>query len=284
MLQLIEKILLTACETQNGGAAIEALVKLRRKNGNYTPVDDSNLFNAACCHAIHALYSIIDGGYAKGTVEWKLSNMLIDILFMVEKASHLKKYLEIPSGQIHDRCEQYMRIADRNVMFIPHYVKELMAGAPLTVREQYQNGRQLVTIKTVVEQEISMYLDIDMKCPKCVKVYMPHLDEPIYISRVMKKYVKFAKIFDGKAKENTLSYYYKFNRNESVLEFIDEEMETEVADLLGVQLTSTQVVDEEAAMEEASAKNRLTDEQVHDFKKQLEEMRESIHGLAAPAP
>jgi len=276
MLQLVEKILLTACETQNGGAAIDALVKLRKKYGSYTQIDDSNIFNTVCCHAIHLLYSISNKECQKNTLEWTLTNMLIDVLFMVEKASNLKRYLEVSSGLIQERCDQYMKLADKTGAFIPEYVSKLLSNRPITTIEQYQGGRQLVTIKTVVEHEISMYLDVNMRCPKCIKLYLPHLDEPVYISRVMKKYVKFAKLFDGKAKENTLSYYYRFNKDESVLEFIDEDMETEVADLLGVKLTNTEVVDEESMLAENAAKNKLTDEQVHDFKRQLVEMRDSI--------
>ena len=282
MLQLIEKILLDACETHNGNAAIEAFSRLKAKRHEVSSVEEENSFNMMCCYAIHELYYQIAKCMRAKSVEWVLASMLIDILYLVDKGSYLKKYLRIPSGELGERVDQYIGLVEKYARdgkynpIIPPYVRELVSNAPVTTIVRHQEGRQLVTIKTIVEQEYSMYIDVNVACPKAIKIYMPHLDEPIYASRVLKKYATFAKLFDGKAKENTLSYYYKLNKSEAVLEFIDEDMEAEVAELLGVGLTESQVVDEEAVQEEAAGRLMLTDEQVMDFKKQLEELRASM--------
>ena len=325
MLQLIEKILLEACESRNEIAAIDAFKKMRSKRGFASEIsmDETTTFNKMCCAAIHELYYLIGietkTGVKVSGVEEALVKLLINMLFIVEKPSPLKKYLSISINDVGERVHRYRKIAQRIAAedgypyYEPAWISQLVykkqldvcceggegrivsvadgaaSGATATaqpfssepiktstISSKYVGGRQLVTIKTVIEQEVSMYVDVDVQCPKYVKIYMPHLEEPIYISRVIKKYVKFASLFDGKAKENTLSYYYKFNKNESVLEFIDEEMESEVAKLLGVSIIEKEIIDEDVAMEEAAKKNTLTADQVAAFKNQLDEVRWSI--------
>jgi hypothetical protein len=317
MLQLIEKILLEACESKNDNAAIDAFKKMRSKrSASEISFDDAGTFNKMCCYAIHELYYLIgietNTGVKVSGIEESLVKLLIHLLFIVEKSSSLKKYLAININNLSDRVHRYRKIAERianedgYIYYEPNWISQLVYQLQLdnccngsngsngsnkdqptqitnitpttksTISSKYVDGRQLVTIKTVIEQEISMYVDVDIQCPKYVKIYMPHLEEPIYISRVIKKYIKFAKLFDGKSKENTLSYYYKFNKNESVLEFIDEDMESEVAELLGVNIIEKEIIDEELALEEAAKKNTLTADQVSAFKEQLDEVRWSI--------
>lgn len=308
MLQLIEKILLEACESRNENAAIDAFRKIRNKRGaGEISSDETSAFSKMCCYAIHELYYLIGietkSGVKVDGIEESMVKLLISLLFIVDKPNSLKKYLLISINDVTGRVHRYRKIAQRHAdesgytYYEPYWVSQLTYQAELdnccnerqiivpnntspvtksTITSKYVDGRQLVTIKTVIEQEVSMYVDVDIKCPKYVKIYMPHLEEPIYISRVIKKYVKFAKLFDGKSKENTLSYYYKFNKNESVLEFIDEDMESEVAELLGVNIIEKEIIDEEVALEEAAKKNTLTDDQVIDFKRQLDEVRWSI--------
>jgi hypothetical protein len=351
MLQLVEKILLEACESKNGNAAIDAFKRLRSKRDSHSDItmdESTNTFSKVCCYAIHELYYQIGIETTTGVKvdkhEEMLIKLLIDLLFVIEKPSTLMKYLSISINDVSERVSRYRKICKnaasegRYHYFEPLWISELVynryigatdsspiipsgsdggfiqgqlhsengayssnnivGGRQLhsengaysnsidgvgrqpqtttSITSKYIGGKQLVTIKTVVEQEISMYIDVNIQCPKCVKIYMPHLEEPIYISRVIKKYVKFAKIFDGKGKENTLSYYYKFNKNESTLEFIDEDMESEVAELLGVGILEKEIIDEDVAMEEAAMKNKLTDEQVAAFKEQLSEVRWSI--------
>jgi hypothetical protein len=317
MLQLIEKILLDACESHNELAAINAFQKMRKKRGSSdvdVSMDDStHMFNKMCCYAIHELYYLIriktKTGVKVDKHEKGLIELLINLLFVVERGTFLKKYLSIDINNIYDRVARYRKLCkraaaeDQYVYFEPSWISEFVynkyieneertckntqlglihtpaLGEPhktTSVSSKYVDGRQLVTIKTVIEHEVSMYIDVNLECPKFIKICMPHLEEPIYISRVIKKYVKFAKIFDGKARENTLSYYYKINKNDGVLEFIDEDTENEVADLLGVGILEKEIIDEDLVMEEAAEKNKLTEEQVAAFKEQLSEVRWSI--------
>ena len=325
MLQLIEKILLEACNSHNELAAIDAFKGLKKKRGSSGDIamdESTHDFNKMCCYAIHELYYLIGIETKTGAKvdkhEKTLIELLINLLFVVERGSFLKKYLTIDINNVSERVARYRKLCKRAAAeggygyFEPSWISQLvydryagaaekavetvealeasaavpivMSGQPFmgephkttSMSTKYVGGRQLVTIKTVIEQEVSMYIDVNMECPKFVKIYMPHLEEPIYISRVIKKYVKFAKIFDGKARENTLSYYYKFNKNEGVLEFIDEEMESEVAELLGVGIIEKEIIDEDLEMEKAAEKNKLTEEQVAAFKEQLSEVRWSI--------
>jgi hypothetical protein len=304
MLQLIEKILFEACESHNELSAIDAFKKLRHKVGirHDMTLDESILiFDRLCCYAIHTLYNCIGIETTNKIditeIQQNMCKMLIDILFISDRLSTIKKYVSININNIQERVSRYRKIMkraaynDNYVFFEPPWLSKLVLSdiysdqtqitpsephKTTSVISKYVEGKQLVTIKTVIEQEISMYIDVNVACPKFIKIYMPHLEEPIFISRVIKKYVKFAKLFDGKSKENTLSYYYKLNKNESSLEFIDEEMEKEVADLLGVNILEKEIIDEDIAMEEAAKKNKLSDEQVTEFKKQLDEVRWSI--------
>jgi hypothetical protein len=54
-----------------------------------------------------------------------------------------------------------------------------------------------------------MHLDTRTECPKTLKLWLPHLEEPISARKVEKKYPEFAALFDGKSQENTLFFYYK---------------------------------------------------------------------------
>ncbi len=293
MLQLIEKILSDCCDTGNETAAIECIRRLPLKA---VPAPDTgSAAERLACHVIHALQALSTGAEAPLTL------MLKDLMFYCDSYSDLKKYLRVPAAEFAERAERYEKICRRYFRangfnwHPPSYA--CSAGSPGTTNiaskdsagpktthsvilhgagAQAPPGKQLVTIKTVIEQEVSMYIDVNIQCPKFLKIAMPHLDEPIYISRVIKKYAKFASIFDGRGKENTLSYYYKFNKADATLEFIDEDMETEVAELLGVGLNEKEYVDEEQQLLEDAKKNHLSAEQVTEFKAQLDEVRSQL--------
>jgi hypothetical protein len=294
MLQLIEKILLNYCDTRNDVSTIDCLQRLWAKHSATKLHAEDTSFNRVCCYTIHQLHYMIDNcvGSPTATAERTLCIMLKDILYFADDFKTLRRYLEIDANNIAERVSRYKKICTRhaNAHGLPwteppcvkNAVKERLCSevdaiVPVkTTQSTFIEGRQLITIKRVIEQEISMYIDVNIKCPDCIKISMPHLEEPIYISRVIKKYVTFAKLFDGKARENTLLYYYKLNKSDSTLEFIDEDMEQEVADLLGVTLIEKEYVDEEQQMMEYAAKNKLTPEQITAFKQQLDEVRRQL--------
>lgn len=115
-----------------------------------------------------------------------------------------------------------------------------------------------------------MYFDTETKVSSKALFMMPHKEEPMSAKEIKKEFPDFAKEFDGSARECTLSFYYKYNKQEGVFEFLDIDSEEEVAELLGVQLLVKEQTEEK--VEEKS----LTEEQVNEFRKHIEEIR-SLH-------
>ena len=115
----------------------------------------------------------------------------------------------------------------------------------------------------------ALYLDIDVKCPQTMKVRLPHLAEPINVTEAVPE---FALIFDGASKENTLLFYYKINKEEDCLDFIDDDAEEEVAELLGVTITELDIDDNDSPI----ADGELTQEDTNMFRNYLSTVREGL--------
>ncbi len=116
-----------------------------------------------------------------------------------------------------------------------------------------------------------MFLSIGKDCKGKEYFDVPHLEKPISSRRIIKNYPNFAKIFDGQSVENTLSFYYKKNKLTNVYELIDEDAEIEVAELLGVEIKSFDIEDEDV-----SKSKGLSEEQIKDFKEQLKEIKGAL--------
>jgi hypothetical protein len=123
-----------------------------------------------------------------------------------------------------------------------------------------------------------MHLNIETICPNSLKIWLPHLDEPIAAKKLAKEYPEFAALFDGKSTENTLFFYYKLNTQEQCLDFIDEDAEEEVAELLGVAITEFELADEEAFAGELESKE-LTDEDVAAFREHINDIRNGLDAI-----
>jgi hypothetical protein len=122
-----------------------------------------------------------------------------------------------------------------------------------------------------------MYLSVGRRCPTHALFDLPHKDEPMSAKAIQKRYPKFADIFDGQSLENTLSFYYKKNKETGVYGFIDEEAEAEVAELLGVKVKvfkDTSIEEEEEATSAA-----MTTKDVGTFKEHMEDIRSGIDWL-----
>lgn len=135
-----------------------------------------------------------------------------------------------------------------------------------------------------------MHLDTRTECPKSLKIWLPHLSEPLSARKVEKKYPEFAALFDGKSQENTLFFYYKINKLEQCLDFIDEDAEEEVAELLGVTITEIEVVDEDAEEASKPISRVLSEEEISEFRSHINDIREGLDkirqnpvGAAAPS-
>lgn len=80
-----------------------------------------------------------------------------------------------------------------------------------------------------------MYLDIDIRCPTSALFDVPHQCAPIRFQTLCKEFPEFVKLFDGQSKENTLLFYWKWNKRYNVFEFIDAKAEEVIATLMGVK-------------------------------------------------
>jgi hypothetical protein len=118
-----------------------------------------------------------------------------------------------------------------------------------------------------------MYLSIGAKCPSKTLFYVPHLPAPITAKQFCKDFPDFAKLMDGQATENTLLFYWKYNKQENAYVFVDEDAEDEVAELMGVALYTGEDKDEE---EDAPDNRALTEEEIADFREKLKEVRDGL--------
>lgn len=115
------------------------------------------------------------------------------------------------------------------------------------------------------------------RCPTHALFDLPHKDEPMSAKAIQKRYSKFADIFDGQSLENTLSFYYKKNKETGVYGFIDEDAEAEVAELLGVKVRVFK--DTSIEEEEEAASAAMTTKDVGTFKEHMEDIRSGIDWL-----
>jgi hypothetical protein len=124
------------------------------------------------------------------------------------------------------------------------------------------------------KRAIKMYLDIGKKCPKKTRIYVPHLPTPITAKQLAADFPEFNALMDGQAKENTLLFYWKYNKAEDVYEFLDTDSEEEVAELLGVELYDGEEAPQET--EETHEARQLTEEEVNDFREYIKEFHEGM--------
>lgn len=121
----------------------------------------------------------------------------------------------------------------------------------------------------------TMYLKLRHPCPLTTMFYLPHKADPVTAKKIASRYPKFAKLFDGESEENTLSFYYKKNKETDVYEFIDQDAEEEVAELLGVKILEEIVPNDDEVLEN----NKLTTDQLDEFKDHMQNIRYGIDWL-----
>jgi hypothetical protein len=106
---------------------------------------------------------------------------------------------------------------------------------------------------------------------------MPHRPEPMTAKKIIKKFPKFAQIFDGQSEENTLKFYYKKSKERDVYEFIDLEAEEEVAELMDVKIKEFNVKDEDELDDQE--KRSLDKDDIENFKTHMADIRTGIMWL-----
>ena len=109
-----------------------------------------------------------------------------------------------------------------------------------------------------------MFLEIGRPCKAFMKFDVPHKPEPMTFKQMAKELPEFVKLFDGNATENTMCFYWKYNKQSGVFEFIDADSEDEVAELMGVQFYEGGNEDEEAKPQDA-----LNEDDIKFFKEEL---------------
>jgi hypothetical protein len=123
-----------------------------------------------------------------------------------------------------------------------------------------------------------MFLAIGKPVPPKAKFDVPHKAEPMRFREIVTQFPEFVAIFDGEAEENTLLFYYKFNKQRSVYEFKDADAEEEVAELLGVQIAEFEEESEENA--DAQHEDRpLTEEEIQTFREHLADIKQGREWL-----
>ena len=125
-----------------------------------------------------------------------------------------------------------------------------------------------------------MFLDTGIKAPNNLRLCVPFREKPMKIKHIIKKFPEFAKMFDGTSKECCLTYYYKKTKvkdeygNEEILyEFIDEEAEDEVAELMGVNVEITELLDEDSHR----SQDALNSKQLQEFQEHIAEIKANIN-------
>lgn len=106
---------------------------------------------------------------------------------------------------------------------------------------------------------------------------VPHIDQPMTAKEIIKKIPKFAKVFDGQCKENTLTFYYKKSKETGVYEFIDLEAEEEVAELMDVKIKEFTVKDEDDLDDDE--KKPLDQKDIENFRTHMSDIRTGITWL-----
>lgn len=114
-----------------------------------------------------------------------------------------------------------------------------------------------------------MYLSRKEKCSPTALFDVPHKAEPMTAARIEKKFPNFAKEMDGCGEERCLLYFWKRNKETKVYEFIDEEAEEEVAELLGVKVYNEEEEKEKAKQKYLEETRALTEEEIKAFKEEL---------------
>ena len=122
-----------------------------------------------------------------------------------------------------------------------------------------------------------MYLALKQKCPMGLFFDMPHRPEPMTAKQLIKKFPKFAQLFDGQGEENTLKFYYKKSKETGVYEFIDFDAEEEVAELMGVKIKEFTLKNEDDLDDEE--KKPLDTDDIEAFKGHMADIRTGIMWL-----
>lgn len=122
-----------------------------------------------------------------------------------------------------------------------------------------------------------------------LRLAVPFREAPMKMKHIRRKFPAFAAQFDGPTTEANLALYYKKARtrdnygNEDVIyEFIDDKAEDKVAELMGVKVGETELLDEDST--ESAATKALNAAQIEEFQEHVADIRENIRKSDAGRP
>ena len=121
-----------------------------------------------------------------------------------------------------------------------------------------------------------MHLGIHRPVPLHAKFDVPHKPVPMRFRDIVAEFPDFVALFDGEAEENTLLFYYKFNKDRCTYEFKDTESEEEVAELMKVPIVEFQ---EDETEENQHENRKLTKEELDVFREHIQDIRKGREWL-----
>ncbi len=121
-----------------------------------------------------------------------------------------------------------------------------------------------------------MFINRKERCPPTVLFYVPHKPDPVTAHYIEKKFPSFAKDMDGVGSERCLTYFWTRNKTTKIYEFIDEEAEEEVAEILGVEIYDEEKEKEKAKKKKEENSRALTEQEIKDFKEELTFVRDEL--------
>ncbi len=138
------------------------------------------------------------------------------------------------------------------------------------------NSFQLLSIPFNSFPDPNMYLDIGLRASSKSFFRVPHLQMPMTVAELRKEFPAFAKEMDGSAKECTLRFFYKKDKESGIYEFIDADAEEEVAELMNVKVLEFCEEEEVDSDGEFVHSPVLTKEQMELHKEKLADIREGL--------
>lgn len=131
-----------------------------------------------------------------------------------------------------------------------------------------------MSIATAIETK-KIFLSIGTPAPEKMLILLPHLRDPITIKKALQNHPTLYEL-DGESKDSTLLHYFKWNKEEKLLEPKDEEAELDIAFMLDVKIGEFEDKTEEDTDDAEDAPKELTEEQKNKFHEHIDDIRAGL--------
>ena len=122
-----------------------------------------------------------------------------------------------------------------------------------------------------------MFLKMGEKAKASLKLRMPHQEKPLHVKKIEVLYPEFAQQIDGALADSVITFFWKYDKQSGIYEFIDADAKEEVAEMMGVENLTYTIKDEIA--EENPNNRQLTEQEIKEFHEYLEDAREGLEKL-----